>query len=309
MPAISGYIRGNLAKLHHLQITPSTQEYPLEFRDIFIEAPQLREALLPRLPTFFLPWHQLTRLRVESNPEHLLETLPKLHGIVHCDIRVVDSIPSPSGSNVVLPHLKQLVLNDGSFLHCLKTPKLESLEVHWSDDSVPQFFRGSQCPLNTMKLHCSSCYPALDAFHELLRHVPNLLHLELDFRIDGDAASEEEQALIPQYFHAMKAAGSSTPLCPKLTSMEVVFPNCGTPQEAVATGYESLCEMVESRWNLPTHTRSLMHVDIDLVDVVSTLVRQRFDAMRRAGLDVNKVFTWDDDDDDSDEEIQSDSSA
>ncbi|KAJ7802630.1 hypothetical protein B0H13DRAFT_2297197 [Mycena leptocephala] len=272
-------------------------------------APQLREALLPRLPTFFLPWHQLTRLRVESNPEHLLETLPKLHGIVHCDIRVVDSIPSPSGSNVVLPHLKQLVLNDGSFLHCLKTPKLESLEVHWSDDSVPQFFRGSQCPLNTMKLHCSSCYPALDAFHELLRHVPNLLHLELDFRIDGDAASEEEQALIPQYFHAMKAAGSSTPLCPKLTSMEVVFPNCGTPQEAVATGYESLCEMVESRWNLPTHTRSLMHVDIDLVDVVSTLVRQRFDAMRRAGLDVNKVFTWDDDEDDEDEEIQSDSSA
>jgi hypothetical protein len=64
---------------------------------------------------------------------------------------------------------------------------------------------------------------------------------------------------------------------------------------------------VESRWNLPTSKRSLMHVHIDLVDFVPTSVRQRFDAMRRAGLDVNKLFTWADDD--SDEEIQSESSA
>lgn len=311
LPAISGEIRGNLAKLRHLQITtPYTQEYPAEFRNIFTGAPQLREALLPRSPPVFsLPWHQLTRLRVESEAEYLLETLPRLHDIVHCEITVVGdetSMPSPSNRNVVLPHLQRLVLHDDWFSRFLETPKLESLEVHWSIefDSVPQFLRRSRCPLTALKLAC--CFSELAPFRELLRHVPTLSRLELDFCIDGDTTSEAEQALFPQYFHAMKAAGSSTPLCPKLASMDVVFPGYMS-QESLAECYESLCEMVESRWNLPTSKRSLMRVHIDLVDFVPTSVRQRFDAMRRAGLDVNKLFTWADDD--SDEEIQSESSA
>jgi hypothetical protein len=133
-------------------------------------------------------------------------------------------------------------------------------------------------------------------------------HLELDFCIDSDTPSEAQQALIPQYFHAMKATGESTPLCPKLTSMDVEFPGYMT-QESLAEGYESLCEMVESRWNLQSSMCSLMHVHISLVQFVSTSVRHRFDAMRRAGLDVNKLFTWDDDDDDDDEEIEPDSSV
>jgi hypothetical protein len=170
LPAIWGEIRGNLAKLHHLQITPYTQEYPTEFRNIFTGAPQLREALQPHSSVFSLPWHQLTRLRVESEAEYLLETLPKLHDIVHCEITVVGdetSIPLPSVSNVVLPHLQRLVLHDDWFSRFLETPKLESLEVHWSIefDSVPQFLRRSKCPLKALKLEC--CFSELAAFREL----------------------------------------------------------------------------------------------------------------------------------------------
>ncbi|KAJ6527154.1 hypothetical protein B0H19DRAFT_1196563 [Mycena capillaripes] len=306
LPAISGKIRGHLAKLHHLQITSYTQEYPAEFRNIFTGAPQLREALLPHSPVFSLPWHQLTRLRVESEAEYLLEILPKLHDIVHCEITVVrDETSIPSARNVVLPHLRRLVLHNDWFLCFLETPKLESLELDWSIefDSVPPFLRRSKCPLKALKL--KSCFSELAAFRELLRHVPTLSHLELDFSIEGDNPSEAEQALIPQYFRAMKATGSSTPLCPKLTSIDVEFPSVMTP-ESLAEGYESLCEMVESRWNLPPSMCSLMHVHISLVEFVSTSVRQRFDAMRRAGLDVSKLLTWDDDD--SDEEIEPDSS-
>ncbi|KAJ7088947.1 hypothetical protein C8R44DRAFT_861534 [Mycena epipterygia] len=306
LPAISRNITGNLAQLHHLQITPSTQEYPTEFRNIFIGAPQLREALLPGLPVFSLPWHQLTRLRVESEAESLLEILPKLHNIVNCEITVIGddtSMPSASDTNVVLPHIQQLVLDVGWFSRFLETPKLESLGVSWSIDSVPQFLRRSQCHLKALKLHSS--FSKLATLRELLRCVPTLSHLELDFCIDGDTPSEAQHALIRQYFHAMKAIGSSTPLCPKPTSMDVIFPGDMTPKP-VAEGYESCCEMVESRWNLPTSMRSLMRVHIFPDEFVSYSVRHRFDAMRRAGLDVNRLYTRDEDEV---EGVESDSSA
>ncbi|KAJ7728570.1 hypothetical protein DFH07DRAFT_221708 [Mycena maculata] len=303
LPSISGRIRGNLTKLHHLQITPYMQEYPTEFRNIFAGAPQLREALLPRSPAFSLPWHQLTRLRVESEAEFLLEILPKLPNIVNWEITVIGDdtgMPSASDTNVVLPYLQQLVLHGYGdwFLHFLETPKLASLEVDWSTDSIPQFLRHSQCHVKALKLHW--CFSELAALRELLRRVPTLSHLELDFCIqDDDAPSEAQEALIPQYFHAMKATGSSTPLCPQLTSMDVVFPGYPTPSFMA----EGFCEMVESRWNLPTSMCSLMRVRISPDALESYSVWQRFDAMRRAGLDVNNLYA------DNDEEIESDSSA
>ncbi|KAJ7899290.1 hypothetical protein B0H14DRAFT_2674306 [Mycena olivaceomarginata] len=273
LPAIPE-IRGNLAKLQHLHIVNprSHREYPPNTENImmFTIAPQLREALLPCSPVLSVPWHQLTRVRIESGTQSLLKLLPQLHHVTDCDLAVhVGDVTSASDPIVVLQRLRRLVLMEDRVSRFLETPNLESLEVVFLFAAVPEFLSRSGCHLKTLKLRW--CFSEMAAFGDL-----NLCH-------PGGAPSKKELTRIPQQFDALKATSNSTALCPALTSL-------------------SLCEMVESRWNLPTSMRSLTRVYITPEGLASYSVWQRFQAMRRAGMDVNGLWQ----DGDEDDETQSD---
>jgi hypothetical protein len=268
---------------------------------MFTIAPQLREALLPRSPVLSVPWPQLTVVRIESGTQSLLEILPQLHHVTDCDLAVhVGDITSASDSIVVLPRLRRLVLMEDRVSRFLETPNLESLEVVFLCAALPEFLSRSGCHLTTLKLRW--CYSEMAAFADVLRGIPTLTHLELNLCHPGGIPSKKELTRIPQQFDALKATSNATALCPALTSLVVRLPdNAG--RQILIVGHRSLCEMVESRWNLPTSMRSLTRVYITPEGLASYSVWQRFQAMRRGGMDMNAL--WHDGDEDN--ETQSDS--
>ncbi|KAJ6528148.1 hypothetical protein B0H19DRAFT_1083674 [Mycena capillaripes] len=298
-------IQGNLAKLQQLHVVNprSHREYPPNTDNImmFAIAPQLREALLPRSPVLSVPWHQLTRVRIESGTQSLLELLPQLHHVTDCDLAVhVGDITTASDPIVVLRRLRRLVLMEDRVSRFLETPNLESLEVVSLFAAVPEFLSRSGCHLKTLKLRW--CFSEMAAFGDVLRGIPTLTHLDLNLCHPGGTPSKTELSRIPQQFDALKATSNSTALCPALTSLSVRLPdNAG--RQILIVGHRSLCEMVESRWNLPTSMRSLTRVYITPERLASYSVWQRFQAMRRAGMDVNGLWH----DGDEDDETHSDS--
>ncbi|KAJ7915154.1 hypothetical protein B0H13DRAFT_2658936 [Mycena leptocephala] len=304
LPAIPE-IRGNLAKLQYLHVVNprSNREYPPNTDNImmFAIAPQLREALLPRSPVLSVPWHQLTRVGVESGTQSLLELLPQLHHVTDCDLAVhAGDITSASDPIVILRRLRRLVLMDDRVSRFLETPNLESLEVVLHFAAVPDFLSRSGCHLKILKLRW--CFSEMAAFGDVLRGIPTLTHLELNLFHPRGSPSKTELSRIPPQFDVLKATSNSTALCPALNSLSVRLPdNAG--RQILIVGHRSLCEMVESRWNLPTSMRSLTRVYITPEGLASYSVWQRFQAMRRAGMDVNGLWH----DGDEDDETQSDS--
>ncbi|KAJ6487653.1 hypothetical protein C8R45DRAFT_1213718 [Mycena sanguinolenta] len=294
-------IQGNLAKLQYLHVVnpQSHREYPPNTENIrmFTIAPQLREALLPRSPVLSVPWHQLTRVGIEGGMQSLLEILPQLHHVTDCDLAVhVGDITPASDPIVMLQRLQRLVLMEDRVSRFLETPNLESLEVVFRFAAVPEFLSRSGCHLKTLKLRWF--FSEMAAFGDLLRGIPTLTHLELDLCHPGGAPSKKELTRIPQQFDVLKATSNSTALCPALTSLSVRLPdNAG--RQILIVGHRSLCEMVESRWNLPTSMRSLARVYITPEGLTSYSVWQRFQAMRRAGMDVNRLWHNGDEDDET----------
>ncbi|KAF8150368.1 hypothetical protein K438DRAFT_1865707 [Mycena galopus ATCC 62051] len=271
LAALSG-VRGNIALLHHLNLATHSDEWPTELRDIFAAAPQLREVLFLRPPVISIPWHQLTQLWVESESEFLLQNLRKAPNLIDCDLTVLRGAGiSHTDTIVVLPNLRKLVVQNSWIARFLEASNLESLEVRGNFDEVPGFLRRSECHLQTLEL--SYCMSQSAVFIDLLRQVPTLRHLELDFDRDDVLLPEEDRGLIPQYLLAMKATSESY-LCPKLTSINVGFP----PNQTAAGDYEALCDMMESRWNA-----SPSLIDVSLYPITVPLsVWDRLKAMRNA---------------------------
>ncbi|KAJ7812379.1 hypothetical protein B0H14DRAFT_2857029 [Mycena olivaceomarginata] len=292
-------IKGHLAQLRHLRLdrqkrdNSETPEWPTELQDIFAVAPRLREAVLlvdesfDDSPRISISWQQLTKLNIRCTPGLLCEILLQAVNLVDCQMEVSgpDTTSSFSDTVVVLPNLRRLSSCQSSdwYASCLEAPNLEYLD------------------LRTLKLFFCTSTPA--AVVTLLQHVPRLSHFEIS--TENDDFVEEYYNLLRGILPAMRASGTSTDLCPRLSSIHIVLFDYGDEtRDEMRDLDDSLCDMIESRWNLPPGLRSLQCVRISPVAFYPS-VWERFEALRCAGLDLSgptrriPTPTTSDDDEDS----------
>ncbi|KAJ6512610.1 hypothetical protein C8R45DRAFT_1206649 [Mycena sanguinolenta] len=202
---------------------------------ILTTAPRLCELLLTDMaPSLLLsvPWDQITHLRASFPLNFILRVFPKMANLEDCEI-VVDEgwIGAETTPVVVLPRLRGLRVQEDRLLKNLEAPKLESLEVNGDTSYISSFLQKSGCPLERLGL--SSCFAASADLISLFRHLPTLQHLSLDLGSRN----------LKQLFSAATISSSSANLCPKLTSI-VIFRFKDKRKD-----YDSLCTMIESRWN------------------------------------------------------------
>jgi hypothetical protein len=123
-----------------------------------------------------------------------------------------------------------------------------------------------------------------------LQHVPILSHLEITFDQNPWYAESHEHdprvdhdTLLTQFFAAMTVTGANS-LCPKLSSFHIQF----TFDAIRSDHYDSVCDLVEARWNVVADERPLTHVHISPENAPRPAC-DRFEALRLAGLDVNEL--------------------
>jgi hypothetical protein len=207
-----------------------------------------------------------------------------------------------SDTVVVLPNLRQLSSTGSDwYASCLEAPNLEYLDVIFEIDNLATFLNRSQCELRTLKLFFCTSTPV--AVVTLLQHVPRLSHFEISTGYDDEQYYNLLRGILP----AMRASGTSTDLCPRLSSIHIVLFDVDDEDETrdeTRDLDDSLCDMIESRWNLPPGLRSLQCVRISPVAFYPS-VWERFEALRCAGLDLSgptrriPTPTTSDDDEDS----------
>ncbi|KAJ7849930.1 hypothetical protein B0H13DRAFT_2401834 [Mycena leptocephala] len=261
-------IRGRLSLLRRLEIScfgPDSSG----IGDIFAAAPQLQQVLLMDAGRLSLPWPQLTHFRGRFSANEYLEILRKAHNLIDCGIDLVDDELPPATPVAVLPHLRRVFAWGTRFFQFLEAPNLEYLRVNGEVLAIlPLFLHRSGCQLKRLTLrHCVISLPSLIS---LLRHAPALSHFEVHF-----GYHEDEHAWV---FCALKVSGIATDLCPHLTSLWIICDFNPTAEE-----YDSLCEMVKSRWNVG---RWLKSVRVWLDQSVPRSVLDRFEALRGDGLNV-----------------------
>ncbi|KAJ7354402.1 hypothetical protein DFH08DRAFT_44195 [Mycena albidolilacea] len=302
-------IKGHLAQLRHLRLDRQkgdnfeTSEWPTELQDIFAVAPRLREALLADesvtdSPRISISWQQLTKLNIRCTPGLLCEILLQAVNLVDCQMQVSDPDTTSSFSDtiVVLPNLRRLSSwwSDW-YASCLEAPNLEYLDVTFEIGNLATFLNRSQCELRTLKLDYCTGTPA--AVVTLLQHVPRLSHFEISTEYDAEVYYNLLRGILP----AMRASGTSTDLCPRLSSIHIALFD---HEDETRDLDDSLCDMIESRWNLPPGLRSLQCVRIT-PGAFYPSVWERFEALRYAGLDLSgptrriPTPTTSDDDEDS----------
>ncbi|KAJ7681627.1 hypothetical protein B0H14DRAFT_3061208 [Mycena olivaceomarginata] len=258
-------IRGRLSLLRRLEISCSGPDSS-GIGDIFAAAPQLQQVLLMDAGRLSLPWPQLTHFRGRFSANEYLEILRKAHNLIDCGIDLVDDELPPATPVAVLPHLRRVFAWGTRFFQFLEAPNLEYLRVNGEVLAIlPLFLHRSGCQLKRLTLrHCVISLPSLIS---LLRHTPALSHFEVHF-----GYHEDEHTWV---FCALKVSGIATDLCPHLTSLWIICDFNPTAEE-----YDSLCEMVKSRWNVGRWLKSS----------VPRSVLDRFEALRGDGLNGHKLI-------------------
>ncbi|KAJ7939346.1 hypothetical protein B0H13DRAFT_1941122 [Mycena leptocephala] len=273
-------IRGRLPLLRNLTITSFGPDSS-GVSDIFAVAPQLQKVLIidAGRPSLSLPWHQLTHFRARFSAKEHLEIFLKAPNLVEYGIDVVDGELPSTITVALLPHLRQLFTWGTQLLKFLEAPTLEYLCVNGGClDILPLFLLRSGCQLKQLILrHCVASPPTLVA---LLRHTPTLSSLEVHFEYEED---EHDPVHLARLFRDLKVSCTSTDLCPRLTSIRIIFDFRPTTDD-----WDSLCEMVRSRWDGGRRGNMiwLACVRIRVAQGVPTSVLHTIKALRDHGLDV-----------------------
>ncbi|KAJ6512608.1 hypothetical protein C8R45DRAFT_1067831 [Mycena sanguinolenta] len=239
---------------------------------ILTTAPRLCELLLTdKAPSLLLsvPWDQITHLRASFPLHFILQVFPKMANLEDCEIFVDEAwIGAEAFPVVVLPCLRRLRVQEPDWLlKKLEAPNLESLEANGDASCIHTFLQKSGCQLRRLEL--SSDFPEPTHLISLFRQLPTLQHLSLDL-------SSHNLNLL---FSAATISSSSADLCPKLTSIVVFL----FPFRDKRDDYDSLCTMIESRWNVEPCHRYLDHVRISVTDVPDVIL-DRFEALKADGL-------------------------
>ncbi|KAJ7940054.1 hypothetical protein B0H13DRAFT_2648463 [Mycena leptocephala] len=261
-------IRGHLCRLRCLEISCLGLDSS-GIGDIFAVAPQLQRVVLTKTG-LSLPWCQLTHFRARLPAKEFLDILHNAPNLVDCGIDLVGEELPPGTPVAILPHLRRLFTWDTRLLQFLEAPNLEYLRVNGEVLAVlSSFLHRSGCRLKRLTLrHCATSPPTLLG---LLRHAPALSHLNVYLKYS------EDDARLAWTFRAMRVSGAPTDLCPRLTSVRIICDFNPTTED-----YDSLWDMVKSRWNVQSLTSACIWLD----QKVPRSVLDRFERLRSDGFDI-----------------------
>ncbi|KAK7014313.1 hypothetical protein R3P38DRAFT_1449284 [Favolaschia claudopus] len=284
-------IETKLPRLNYLVIDTGYDllipSWPTELRQLFFFAGHLRTAKLTNFaltspsPPLSLPWHQLTKLRICSPLISLLNILSTAHHLVDCTLEVDDSEGNQTWATppfvVTLPTVQRLTMGPSCSDDCsswLVLPQLRFLALEGTPvEHARTLITQSQCRLETLELRHIEIKS--DVLLAILQVVPSITNLAVDFCF----TFTDEQ--IQSFLRSM--TGST--LCPNLASMKIGF----LSHQHTIQNSETACEMIESRWNPPTGPRVLQSVRLLPADNWPRFVWLRLEAMRLAGLDLNRL--------------------
>ncbi|KAJ7133983.1 hypothetical protein C8R43DRAFT_638831 [Mycena crocata] len=264
-------ISGRLLNLRHLELPgrPSLADLPEDLRQLFVTAPQLRKVFLTNKhynyisPTFFMPWAQLTHLRVVyGTHSYAYDSLSAATNLAELGIEFDEDEENTwplSTRPIVLPHLRRLRVYESWILGFIEAPRLEYLFLYDGFDEVLPFLRRSGCQL----LGLGTTSMAMESL-PILRALPHLLHLHHFSFIGGE---------VQNFLAALTLSGEPTDIGPHLISLQLS--NCSRE----AGDHDALYVMAASR---PTLVFLQIYTSYDIPRDQLT----KLDGLREAGLDL-----------------------
>ncbi|KAJ6578063.1 hypothetical protein B0H19DRAFT_574816 [Mycena capillaripes] len=216
------WLRPAIGRLTQLQkLAVSSSDIALPVSDMFLSTLALREVILtdpefnvPSPLSISIPWPQLTRYRGMYSVHRQMEILNAASNLVECAVGFTGfgTFTDNPHDLIVLAHLRRLCVKGPAVLSKLKAPLLQtlcSLKNPILRTLLP-FVERSACTLT--KLVLMEC-DISDSLIVVLRGLPTLTYLLIDSQLDD--------GLRPQsaLFDAMTTFGTSSDLCPNLTSL------------------------------------------------------------------------------------------
>ncbi|KAK2464797.1 hypothetical protein APHAL10511_003215 [Amanita phalloides] len=149
------------------------------FYDVFQTAPSLNTVHMQDIANWTFDWSNLTDVRLfrfEQGAQNFTAALPQMVKLER--LTLICAYYGPTLSSIVLPRMTKLYCHP-NWLRFLNTPALEELTIYDcytnSLDLVLPFLRRSSCDI--LRLHIEIAQAA--TVGEIIRHTPNLVHLEL----------------------------------------------------------------------------------------------------------------------------------
>ncbi|KAF8155379.1 hypothetical protein K438DRAFT_357168 [Mycena galopus ATCC 62051] len=243
---------GRLAQLEKLEValipTFSNGQFPVP--DVFIAALALRHVALTDRnfradspSDINIPWAQITHYRGNHLLSCQLEILAETPALIECAIQTRHQYMPDNQDMVLLPRLRRLHVEEPKILNHLETPLLDTLSSSLTTtlDTLLPFIQRSSCTLTKLVLvHCrlSESSPLIALFEGL----PALTYLLL-----GAHFSPQKQSTL---LDALTLAGTSSDLCPNLTSLLYGCPSFGDeedrlfPRDLFFAMVQSRCEII-----------------------------------------------------------------
>ncbi|KAK7042850.1 hypothetical protein R3P38DRAFT_2892391 [Favolaschia claudopus] len=293
--------KGHLSNLKFLRLDSlgawDSVTWPRELMDMFVRTPCLQTVLLTdreldKLSApleFGLGWPSLTHLRISSASAFILGVLRNAPNLVECGLDETSAgtlpvLSSGAPSIIHLPRLRRLVCYGAYFFRHVQFPALQCLEIGFVGDltRVPESLERSQCQLRTLRFGMR--YFGSAPILAVLRQAAGVSHVEFDFTWH-DCFRDSDTTTMTHVLRALDNSASPS-LCPKLTTFQITLPEqeIDVPIEI----QEELCNMVESRWNLPIEERALKSVGMSPMRL-SPSIRARLDSLQFGGLDLNEA--------------------
>ncbi|KAF8151259.1 hypothetical protein K438DRAFT_433955 [Mycena galopus ATCC 62051] len=243
---------GRLAQLEKLEVAldPTLPNGALSIPNVFIAALALRHVALTdrefraESPSDInIPWAQITHYRGNHLLSRHLEILAAAPALIECAIQTRHQYVPYNQDMVLLPRLRRFHVEEPKILNHLETPLLDTLSSSLTTtlDTLLPFIQRSSCTLTKLVLvHCrlSESSPLIALFEGL----PALTYLLL-----GAHFSPQKQSTL---LDALTLAGTSSDLCPNLTSLLYGCPSFGDeedrlfPRDLFFAMVQSRCEII-----------------------------------------------------------------
>ncbi|KAK6966780.1 hypothetical protein R3P38DRAFT_3512167 [Favolaschia claudopus] len=247
-PLLSG-VQNQLHRLDYLRLEGWHRVSEGENLELFENTPRLRQVdfsslhLIASYNDLGIEWRNLTWLELSAEENTLLDILSQIPDLVKLGIGNVESFgPLLPRENISLEKLLRLTIRDSSIIQYLTTPTLEHLHfMNGNVEDIQELVHRSRCCIRTLDLdfHGSAFYHDPANVVLLLQNLPQLDHLSLN-----DFYEKELLQVVPALI--VNGPGHSKPLCPNLSTIRVEL------KGSIANDmWTSLCEMIESRWNVP----------------------------------------------------------
>ncbi|TFL05573.1 hypothetical protein BDV98DRAFT_225469 [Pterulicium gracile] len=195
---------------------------------MFMQAPKLEALHLTHLDldTLNFPWHQLTTLllgHVNTGMDHIQQVLSHCTALYDLELRRcnIEGERAPPNTSISLPRLETLLYeahdNDAGLLRSLHIPALEELTLTTSVSlqELRICLLLSKPPLTKLRFRQNFWFQDAATMTDVLRMVPTLEHLSMDFPRGGAFFDTYELDVI---LTSLDYRGPHQ-LCPRLSSL------------------------------------------------------------------------------------------